>query len=64
MKNNIKSWKTKGHYLKDGTEWKNLQHVHNGKIMTGKIHTDTSKNLYHFMELSDSEKKKVLSKSK
>ncbi len=37
-----------------GDEWKNLQHVHNGQIMTGKVHTDTSKPLFHFMELSPS----------
>lgn len=58
------AWKSRGHYLKDGTEWKNLQHVHNGKIMTGKVHTDSSKPLYHFMDLSSSAKKKVLSKKK
>lgn len=64
MKDNSKSWKSNGHYLKDGTEWKNLQHVHNGRVMTGKVHTDTSKNLYHFMELSPAAKRKVLSKNK
>lgn len=64
MKSNKESWKSKGHYLKDGTEWKNLQHVHNGKIMTGKVHTDSSKPLFHFMELSPSVKKKLLSSKK
>jgi hypothetical protein len=64
MKPKKEYWKSKGHYLKDGTEWKNLQHVHNGQIMTGKVHTDTSKPLFHFMELSPSVKKKLLSSKK
>jgi hypothetical protein len=32
--------------------------------MTGKSHTETSKTLYHFMDLSSEAKKKVLSKKK
>jgi len=39
-------------------------HVHNGKIMTGKSHTKSSKDLYHFMDLSPEAKRKVLSKKK
>jgi len=58
------SWKSKGHYLKDGTEWKGHQHASGNKIMTGKSHTKSSKDLYHFMELSSQAKKKVLSKKK
>lgn len=58
------SWKSRGHYLKDGTEWTGYQHVSGSKIMTGKKHTETSKPLYHFMELSTKAKRKVLSKSK
>jgi hypothetical protein len=64
MKPDKKTWKSKGHYLKDGTEWDGNQHAHNGKIMTGKLHTESSKNLYHFMELSSISKKKVLSNKK
>lgn len=56
------SWKSKGHYLKDGTEWLGNQHASGSKIMTGKTHTSSSKNLYHFMELSNQAKRKVLSK--
>jgi hypothetical protein len=59
-----KSWKSEGHYLKDGTEWKGNQHATGGKIMTGKSHTASSKDLYHFMELSPKSKKTVLSKTK
>ena len=58
------SWKSRGHYLKDGTEWKGHQHASGSKIMTGKKHTETSKPLYHFMELSPEAKRKVLSKTK
>jgi hypothetical protein len=64
MKKSSDSWKSKGHYLKDGTEWKGNQHAYNGKVMTGKTHTATSKNLYHFMDLSATAKNKILSKSK
>lgn len=64
MKKDNISWKSKGHYLKDGTEWSGAQHAHRGKVMTGKSHTETSKPLYHFMDLSSEAKKKVLSKKK
>jgi len=59
-----KSWKSRGHYLKDGTEWNGHQHASGSKIMTGKTHTASSKDLYHFMELSAEAKRKVLSKKK
>lgn len=62
MKN--QSWKSNGHYLKDGTEWKGNQHASSGKVMTGKVHTSSSKALYHFMELESDAKKKVLSKKR
>lgn len=58
------SWKSKGHYLKDGTEWKGDQHAMRNKVMTGKSHTESSKPLYHFMELTSDARKKVLSRKK
>jgi hypothetical protein len=64
MKKENVSWKSKGHYLKDGTEWMGAQHAHKNKVMTGKSHTATSKPLFHFMELGSVAKKKVLSKKK
>jgi hypothetical protein len=64
MKPKKETWKSKGHYLKDGTEWAGNQHAHNGKIMTGKAHTASSKPLYHFMDLDSSIKKKILSKKR
>ena len=40
------AWKSKGHYLKDGTEWKGFQHaMPNGEIHTGKIHTKNSRKM-------------------
>lgn len=64
MKQGNHSWKSKGHYLKNGAEWSGHQHAHNGKPMTGKTHTASSKMLYHFMELDSEAKKKILSKKK
>jgi hypothetical protein len=64
MKDSSPSWKSRGHYLKDGTEWLGHQHASGSKIMTGKTHTASSKPLYHFMELSAEAKRKVLSKKK
>jgi len=58
------SWKTEGHYTKDGKEWKGLQHAHDGQVMTGAEHTDDSQNLYHFKELSPDVQKKVLARMK
>lgn len=54
------SWKSEGHYTKDGKEWKGDQHAHNGQVMTGKKHTADSQDLYHFKELPKDVKKKVL----
>lgn len=54
--------KNTSHYLKDGTKWSGSQHSSNGKVMTGKSHTASSKNLYHFADLNVSAKKQVLSK--
>ena len=61
MKNEGKehSWKSEGHYTKDGKEWTGPQHAHNGQVMTGKKHTADSQNLYHYKELSAEIRKKV-----
>jgi len=60
-KQTSKSWKSRGHYLRDGTEWKGNQHaMSNGKIHTGKTHTKTSKPLFHFRDLSKTAQAKVL----
>jgi hypothetical protein len=64
MKPKKETWKSKGHYLKNGSEWTGSQHASNGKIMTGKTHTASSKPLYHFMDLAPSVKKNILSKKK
>lgn len=56
------SWKSEGHYTKDGTEWTGPQHAHDGQVMTGEKHTGDSQNLYHFKELSPEVQKKVLKK--
>lgn len=56
--------KNVNHYLKDGTKWSGSQHSTNGKAMTGKTHTATSKSLYHLKELSVMAKSKALSKNK
>ena len=53
------SWKSEGHYTKDGKEWTGPQHAHNGQVMTGKKHTADSQNLYHYKELSAEVRKKV-----
>lgn len=54
------SWKSEGHYTKDGKEWTGDQHAHNGQVMTGKKHTADSQNLYHFKELDKEVQKKIL----
>ena len=56
------SWRSTGHYTKDGTEWKGDQHAHNGQIMTGKTHTKDSENLYHFKDLPANIQRKILDK--
>lgn len=57
-----KSWRSEGHYLENGEEWKGDQHAHNGVIMTGKEHGPDSKRLYHFKELPVSIRAKIQSK--
>lgn len=56
------TWKSEGHYTKDGKEWAGPQHAHNGKVMTGEKHTSDSQPLYHFKALSKDVQKKVLAK--
>lgn len=56
------SWKSEGHYTKDGKEWTGPQHAHDGQVMTGEKHTADSQNLYHFKALSKDVQKKVLAK--
>lgn len=56
------SWRSTGHYTKDGTEWKGHQHAHNGQVMTGKTHTADSENLYHFKDLPDEIQRKILAR--
>ena len=56
------SWKSEGHYTKDGKEWTGPQHAHDGQVMTGKKHTADSQNLYHFKELDKDVQKKILDK--
>ena len=53
------SWKSEGHYTKDGKEWKGQQHAHNGQVMTGEKHTADSQDLYHYKELSADIRKKI-----
>lgn len=53
------SWKSEGHYTKDGEEWTGPQHAHNGQVMTGEKHTADSQNLYHYKELSKAAQDKV-----
>jgi len=58
------SWKSEGHYTKDGKEWKGPQHAHDGQVMTGEKHTDDSQDLYHFKELPKPVQQKLLAKMK
>ena len=53
------TWKSEGHYTADGKEWTGDQHEVDGQVMTGKVHTDDSVNLYHFKELSPEVRKQV-----
>jgi hypothetical protein len=39
------------HYFKNGTEYKGATHKTNGKIMSGKTHTASSKPLVHKADL-------------
>jgi len=46
------------YYTKDGKEWKGAFHKHtSGKVMTGKTHTKSSKNLFKASELKSTSKK-------
>lgn len=56
------TWKSEGHYTKDGKEWTGPQHAHDGQVMTGEKHTDDSENLYHFKELPEPIQKNILKK--
>jgi len=58
------TWKSEGHYTKDGKEWKGPQHAHDGQVMTGEKHTDDSQDLYHFKELPKPVQQKLLAKMK
>jgi predicted DNA-binding protein YlxM (UPF0122 family) len=53
------TWKSEGHYTADGKEWTGDQHEVDGQVMTGKVHTDDSVDLYHFKELSPEVRKQV-----
>ena len=53
------TWRSEGHYTADGKEWTGDQHQTDGQVMTGKVHTDDSVNLYHFKELSPEVRKKI-----
>ena len=48
------------HYIADGKEHKGGMHKHpDGKLMTGKVMSNTSKKLYHYGDLSAKAKKKA-----
>jgi hypothetical protein len=48
------------HYFKDGTTHKGAYHKHpDGKLMTGKTMSKSSKVIYHYKDLSDKAKKKA-----
>lgn len=48
------------HYFADGRQHKGGMHKHpDGKLMTGKVMSNTSKKLYHYGELSAKAKKKA-----
>ncbi len=48
------------HYFADGKEQKGGMHKHpDGKLMTGKVMSNTSKKLYHYGDLSAKAKKKA-----
>jgi hypothetical protein len=50
------------HYFRDGKEHKGGMHKHpDGKLMSGKTMTKSSKRLYHFGELSKAAQKKARS---
>lgn len=48
------------HYFADGRQHKGGMHKHpDGKLMTGKVMSNTSKKLYHYGELFAKAKKKA-----
>ena len=48
------------HYFKDGSTWSGTYHkMSDGKLHTNKLHTKTSKPLYHYSDLSATAKKKA-----
>ena len=47
------------HYKKDGKTYKGPTHKANKKLMTGKSHTSSSVNLFHFKELSKTIQNKI-----
>lgn len=53
------SWRSEGHYLKNGEEWSGDQHAYNGEVYTGKEHGPDSKRLYHYKELSANLRAKI-----
>tara|TARA_R110000803_G_scaffold209897_1_gene280354 strand:+ start:790 stop:1881 length:1092 start_codon:yes stop_codon:yes gene_type:complete len=53
------TWKSEGHYTADGKEWTGDQHEVDGQVMTGKVHSDDSVDLYHFKELTPEVRKQV-----
>ena len=56
---NVNIMKGVSHYKKDGKIYKGLTHKTNKKLMTGKSHTNSSVNLFHFKELSKAIQKKI-----
>jgi len=45
------------HYFKNGKEYKGRTHKSSGRLMSGATHTASSRNLFHFKELSAAAKK-------
>ena len=55
----VKESEDEGHYTADGKEWTGDQHEVDGQVMTGKVHSDDSVDLYHFKELTPEVRKQV-----
>ena len=47
------------HYFKDGTKYRGSTHKMRGQIHTGAKHTASSKQVFHFGDLSDRAKQKA-----
>ena len=56
---NVNIMKGVSHYKKDGKIYKGLTHKTNKKLMTGKSHTNSSVDLFHFKELSKTIQNKI-----